>query len=129
MPERTKLTQFTPIFMVRDLKAALAHYASLGFATRAYEQAPTYGFGDRDEVGLHFVQFEDHGPEADHHHEFSASNTYLYCEDADALGAEWSRPGIGGTTLPVGDTEYNMREGTHIDPDGNEIRFGSRKGQ
>jgi hypothetical protein len=45
--------------------------------------------------------------------------------DADALYEEWSRPGIGGRTHPVGPTPYKLREGSHTDPDGNLIRFGS----
>ena len=36
-----------------------------------------------------------------------------------------SRPGLGGQTLPVCLTPYQLREGAHIDPDGNLIRFGS----
>jgi hypothetical protein len=49
----------------------------------------------------------------------------LYVGDADALAEEWSRPGIGGTTHPVVDTPYGLREGVHVDPDNNIIRFGS----
>ena len=45
--------------------------------------------------------------------------------DADALYAEWSRPGIGGQTRPAGPTRYRLREGSHTDLDGNLIRFGS----
>jgi hypothetical protein len=45
--------------------------------------------------------------------------------DADALFEEWSQPGIGGLTRPVGLMAYGLREGSHVDPDGNEIRFGS----
>ena len=45
--------------------------------------------------------------------------------DADALYEEWSKPGVGGLTRPVEPTEYGLREGSHIDPDGNLIRFGS----
>jgi hypothetical protein len=36
-----------------------------------------------------------------------------------------TRPGIGGHTRPAGPTPYQLREGAHIDPDGNLIRFGS----
>ena len=50
---------------------------------------------------------------------------YLYVLDADALYQEWSRPGIGGCTMPAGPTPYKLREGSHTDPDGNLIRFGS----
>ena len=49
----------------------------------------------------------------------------MYVRDADALFHEWSRPGIGGVTRPVGRTPYRLREGSHTDPDGNLIRFGS----
>jgi len=109
---------FSPIFPVRDLAAALAHYAALGFETLAYADGADYGFANRDGTGLHLAAHPDHG------HQHSAE-TYLYVRDADALYAEWTRPGIGGETRPVGLMEYRLREGSHIDPDGNLIRFGS----
>ncbi len=110
--------QFSPIFPVRDLAAALAHYTALGFETLAYADGAGYGFANRDGTGLHLAAHPDHG------HQHSAE-TYLYVRDADALYAEWTRPGIGGETRPVGLMEYRLREGSHIDPDGNLIRFGS----
>jgi DNA-binding MarR family transcriptional regulator len=113
---RTQLRRFSPIFPVRDLSAALAHYAALGFGTLAYDGG--YGFADRDGVGLHLAA----GGEHDEPHLGAA---YLYVRDADALYAEWTRPGIGGHTRPVEPTPYKLREGSHIDPDGNLIRFGS----
>ncbi len=109
---------FSPIFPVRDLAAALAHYTALGFETLAYAGGADYGFANRDGTGLHLAAHPDHG------HQHSAE-TYLYVRDADALYAEWSRPGIGGETRPVSLMEYRLREGSHIDPDGNLIRFGS----
>ena len=130
-----RLQQFAPVFPVHDVRAALDHYASLGFATQTYDQGEAfYGFAERDGVNLHVALHEEHhhhhhdeGGE-EHHHEFHPGVVYLYCDDADALAAEWSRPGIGGTTGPVHDTEYEMRESLHVDPDGNVIRFGSRVG-
>jgi DNA-binding MarR family transcriptional regulator/catechol 2,3-dioxygenase-like lactoylglutathione lyase family enzyme len=110
--------QFSPIFPVRDLAAALTHYTALGFETLAYADGADYGFANRDGTGLHLAAHPDHG------HQHSAE-TYLYVRDADALYAEWTRPGIGGETRPVGLMEYRLREGAHIDPDGNLIRFGS----
>jgi DNA-binding MarR family transcriptional regulator/catechol 2,3-dioxygenase-like lactoylglutathione lyase family enzyme len=110
--------QFSPIFPVRDLAAALAHYTALGFETLASADGADYGFANRDGTGLHLAAHPDHG------HQHSAE-TYLYVRDADALYAEWTRPGIGGETRPVGLMEYRLREGSHIDPDGNLIRFGS----
>jgi hypothetical protein len=37
MNPSTRLNRYAPIFPVADLQRALAHYASLGFATSAYE--------------------------------------------------------------------------------------------
>lgn len=106
--------QFSPIFPVSDLAAALDHYAALGFATQAYDGH--YGFADRDGTSLHLAGHPGH------QHPAAA---YLYVRDADALYTEWSRPGIGGETHRPGPTEYGLREGSHTDPDGNLIRFGS----
>ncbi len=47
--------QFSPIFPVRDLAAALAHYCALGFDTSAYVDGSEYGFADRDGTGLHLA--------------------------------------------------------------------------
>ena len=110
---------FSPIFPVRDLAAALDHYTSLGFDTLAYAGGADYGFANRDGTGLHLAADPD---QAGHQH---SAEAYLYVRDADALYAEWSRPGIGGETRPVGLMEYRLREGSHTDPDGNLIRFGS----
>ena len=114
-PER-ELRRFSPIFPARDLGAALAHYASLGFRTVAYQDGDAYGFADRDGTGLHLAAA---GPGA------RPGAAYLYVRDADALYEEWSRPGIAGHTHPVEPTPYQLREGSHVDPDGNLIRFGS----
>ena len=111
--------RFSPIFPVRDLAAALAHYSALGFDTSAYADGSEYGFADREGTGLHLAA--DPG----HDHARHAASAYLYVRDADALYEEWSQPGIGGHTRPVGPTPYQLREGSHTDPDGNLIRFGS----
>jgi DNA-binding MarR family transcriptional regulator len=111
-----QLRRFSPIFPVRDLGAALAHYAALGFRTVAYQDGDAYGFADRDGVGLHLTAA---GPDA------RPGAAYLYVRDADALYEEWSRPGIAGHTHPAEPTPYHLREGSHVDPDGNLIRFGS----
>jgi Ser/Thr protein kinase RdoA (MazF antagonist) len=119
---RNRFSSFSPVFPVRDLRGALAHYASLGFEVEPYADGDGYGFAGRDEVSLHLSLDEGHEPEADHRH---VGTAYLYVEDADALYDEWARPGVGGLTRRVGDTPYKLREGSHVDPDGNLIRFGS----
>ncbi len=115
-----QLRRFSPIFGVRDLAAALEHYASLGFRTSVYDDADYYGFADRDGTGLHLARRDD---------DMHPGTAYLYVRDADALYEEWSRPGIGGHTHPAVPTDYQLREGSHTDPDGNLIRFGSPLGE
>jgi DNA-binding MarR family transcriptional regulator/catechol 2,3-dioxygenase-like lactoylglutathione lyase family enzyme len=115
-----RFRQFSPIFPVRDVAAALAHYASLGFKTFAYEDSGEYGFAERDGVSLHLALATAHHGGSD-----AVGMTYLFVRDADALYDEWSRPGIGGVTRAVRPTPYGLREGAHTDPDGNRIRFGS----
>lgn len=115
-PER-ELRRFSPIFPVRDLAAALAHYAALGFRTLADEGGAGYGFATRDGVDLHLALHS--GPD------LHPATAYLYVRDADALYEEWTRPGVAGHTHPVGPTPYKLREGSHTDRDGNLIRFGS----
>jgi DNA-binding MarR family transcriptional regulator len=110
-----RLRQFSPIFPVRDLAAALAHYAKLGFRTFADDGGGDYGFANRDGLSIHLALEPEHDP----------ASTYLYVRDADALFEEWSQPGLGGLTRPVNLMPYGLREGSHVDPDGNEIRFGS----
>jgi DNA-binding MarR family transcriptional regulator len=122
-----QLRHFSPIFPVADLAAALQHYSTLGFHTLAYDDGDEYGFANRDGIGIHFAV--DHNRGDRHGAARSGASTYLYVRDADALYAEWSRPGVGGETRPVGAMAYKLREGTHIDPDGNVIRFGSPIGE
>ncbi len=114
-----QLQRFNPIFPVADLAGALAHYSALGFDTFAYAEGDEYGFADREGAGLHLARDPNHDPA------HKAGSAYLYVRDADALYEEWSQPNIGGSTRPVGPTPYKLREGSHIDPDGNLIRFGS----
>ena len=127
-PPRTRLRSFSPVFPVRDLRRALAHYQSLGFDVQPYSEGDGYGFADRDRVSLHLSLDAGHehegGDDGGHAHEH-VGTAYLYVADADALYDEWARPGIGGLTRRVGDTPYELREGSHVDPDGNLIRFGS----
>jgi DNA-binding MarR family transcriptional regulator/catechol 2,3-dioxygenase-like lactoylglutathione lyase family enzyme len=117
-PPARELHRFSPIFGVRDLAAALAHYATLGFRTFADDGGDQYGFARRDGIGLHLAAVAEHDATC-------PASAYLYVRDADALYQEWSRPGIAGHTHPAGPTPYRMREGSHVDPDGNLIRFGS----
>jgi DNA-binding MarR family transcriptional regulator/catechol 2,3-dioxygenase-like lactoylglutathione lyase family enzyme len=112
-----QLRHFSPIFPVRDLAAALAHYRALGFETHSYDAG--YGFADRDGLSLHLAVTPRDDSAA------PTASAYLLVRDADALYAQWNQPGIGGRTHAVEATPYRLREGSHVDPDGNLIRFGS----
>ncbi|MGA8354012.1 MAG: VOC family protein [Solirubrobacteraceae bacterium] len=114
-----QLRRFDPIFPVADLARAVAHYSALGFKTFADEDGEDYGFANLEGVSLHLARDPDHDPTR------NAVSAYLNVRDADALYEQWSRPGVGGSIQPVDPTPYGMREGSHIDPDGNLIRFGS----
>lgn len=125
MAARMRVISISPIFPVTDLPAALAHYAQLGFEVQAAgdpEATVGYGFVTRDGATLHLTARGDYYPDSE------VSVAYLSVSDADALAAEWGRHGIGGVTNPPIDTPWQTCEGTHFDPDGNLLRFGSPLG-
>ncbi|MGD0062273.1 MAG: hypothetical protein ABSB76_02395 [Streptosporangiaceae bacterium] len=45
---RNRFSNFSPVFPVRDLRRALAHYASLGFEVEPYADGDGYGFAGLD---------------------------------------------------------------------------------
>lgn len=107
------------IFPVRDIVAAVAHYAALGFEVEHYGGAAAYGFAERDGVHLHLAQVAELDPLS------NTSAAYVYVSDARALCAEWLDADVDGQLHAPMDTEYGLCEGAHVDPDGNLIRFGS----
>jgi len=109
------MKRIAPIFPVRDLDAAVAHYRRLGFTVRLYEGGG-YGFATCDEIEIHLGLVSDH----DHR----PGSAYLFVENADELAAEWRSAGVDAHSPE--DTEWGQHEGAVVDPDGNVIRFGSR---
>ncbi|MBV8217626.1 MAG: VOC family protein [Solirubrobacterales bacterium] len=103
-----------PILPVRDVEAALAFYARMGFEVRRYGPAP-YGFASRDGVELHLGQV----PDGDR----SSASAYVHVDDSDAVAAEWRA--AGGEVHGPQDTDWAQHEGALVDLDGNVIRFGS----
>jgi uncharacterized glyoxalase superfamily protein PhnB len=106
--------RIAPIFAVRNLDAAMAHYERLGFTARAYSGGG-YGFATRDGIEIHLgvVPVEDQ----------RVSAAYLFVDDADRLASEWRAAGVN-VHAPQ-DTDWGQHEGAVVDPDGNVIRFGS----
>ena len=112
-PEHPQV-RISPIFPVTDLARAMAHYAALGCEVSAHDEG--YGFAALAGIELHLVVTDGHDPLR------TAAAAYLHVPDADALAERWA--GVERTSPPI-DTDYGLREGAHIDPDGNLLRFGS----
>lgn len=113
------LHSLSPVLPVTDLDVAVQHYRQLGFAVERHDGPERYAFAERDAVTIHLAEVEDHDPLR------TASSVYLYVDDADALHAAWSTDGIGGRSHAPVNTAYGLREGAHVDPDGNLLRFGA----
>jgi uncharacterized glyoxalase superfamily protein PhnB len=116
----SRLVAIAPILPTDDVRAALAHYESLGFRVQPYEDGDDYGFVNRNGVELHLT----YRPTS-YYRPGAIAVVYLTVEDADALYLRWTKPGVGGQTQPPAPMPWGMHEGTHTDPDGNVIRFGS----
>ncbi len=119
--ERARAREIVPIFPTRDLRAAIERYARLGFTTSSFDVDGTavYGFLERDGVHVHLAPSDELDPAT------TTSAAYLYVEDAELLAAEWQSAGVEGRFHPVHGTDYGLREGAYVDPDGNLVRFGS----
>lgn len=112
------LERIAPVFPVSDLAVAMEHYRALGFQVAAYEDGGEYAFARRDRVEIHLALV----PNVDATTTTSAA--YLWVGDADALADQWRRVS-GGRLIEPAPTDYGLREGAHLDPDGNLLRFGS----
>lgn len=107
------------VLPVRDIATATTHYRLLGFTVRAYEGDAPYAYASRAAVEVHLTESADLEPAR------NSSALYLYVGDADAQYAQWRLTGVEGRLIAPVDTEYGLREGAHVDPDGNLLRFGS----
>lgn len=112
-----KLRSVTPVFSTTDVSRWLEHYRGLGFEVAAHDD--DYGFAALGPVTVHVSRNPGHDPRT------TAGCAYLDVEDADAVWRQWSTASGGSNVEPV-DTDYGIREGAHIDPDNNLLRYGSR---
>jgi catechol 2,3-dioxygenase-like lactoylglutathione lyase family enzyme len=114
------LEKLSPIFPARDIAAAEAFYARLGFETVYRDEE--YLLLRRDAAELHFWREPSHDPRA------GAHGAYLRPGDIDALSAEIAALGLPASGVPrfhpAEDKPWGMRELALIDPDGNLIRAG-----
>ena len=110
-----RVVSVEPIFVVSDVARAQAHYQRLGFSTSRHDDG--YAFAHRNDLTIHLA-----GPGVDRER-IGRGAIYLHVADADALADEWRTAGV--RFVEPQDFEYGKREGSHNDPDGNLIRFGS----
>jgi hypothetical protein len=109
-----RVTEVEPMFRVSEVAEAADHYRRLGFTVLM--QDPAYAVVQRVGVTLALLRA---GPEDGK----PAGAIYLHVDDADQLADDWRRAGV--PVVGPADYDYGKREGSHTDPDGNRIRFGS----
>lgn len=114
---------FEPIFTVASAADSAAHYEKLGFEISYHDDS--YAFARHSEnLSVHLAQAEDDSTGSwNSGRPAGGGSLYIHCDDADVVAAEWRQAGLE-VTEPQ-DEDYGKREGTHTDPDGNVIRFGS----
>lgn len=115
------LQKLSPILPARDLGAARAFWAGLGFAT-VYLDPAEYLLMKRDGAEVHFFAHPGLDPAQNDH------GAYLRPADIRALHAEWAALGLSDTGIPryipLEDKPWGMAELAIIDPDGNLVRAG-----
>ena len=83
-----------PIFPVRDLEAALAFYARLGFTVSRYDEG--YGYATRERLRLHLQVSPELDPFA------NSSAAYVDTAEVDAVHAEWLGCGLWAVPPIIG---------------------------
>jgi catechol 2,3-dioxygenase-like lactoylglutathione lyase family enzyme len=109
-----RVVSMEPTFRVADVDRAVEHYQCLGFDTEYHDA--TYAFANRDGITVHLAHIDT----AD---QATPATIFLHVTDADRLAADWREAGV--EVDGPEDQDYGLREGSHADPDGNRIRFGS----
>jgi predicted enzyme related to lactoylglutathione lyase len=114
MANKIRVVGVEPIFSVTDVPRAVAHYEQLGFSTSHHDEG--YAFAHRDDLTIHLAGTDDERIAR-------AGSIYMHVNDADQLADAWRAAGV--EVIGPDDYDYGKREGSHTDPDGNLIRFGS----
>jgi catechol 2,3-dioxygenase-like lactoylglutathione lyase family enzyme len=128
MPETPRLEAVHPVFMVRDVRAAVEFYSLLGFGLTFQDdpRSPKYAGIRRDDVEFH-LQWHDESAWA---HAGDRPACRFYVSDVDAFYAELKDHGalagqIPGSSpwLAPADTPWGTREFHLRDLDGNGLQF------
>jgi catechol 2,3-dioxygenase-like lactoylglutathione lyase family enzyme len=106
-----------PCFEVADVGRAVSHYQRLGFTISYHDE--NYVFAHRDNLTIHLAHSDE--PTT------GSGALYIHVDDADRLAADWRAAGLN--VIGPDDYDYGKHEGSHRDPDGNLLRFGSPLGR
>jgi catechol 2,3-dioxygenase-like lactoylglutathione lyase family enzyme len=114
---------FEPVFVVASVPRSAAHYEKLGFEISYHDDS--YAFARHSEnLSVHLAQATDDGTGSwTSGRSAGGGSLYIHCDDSDVVAQEWRRAGL--EVAGPRDEDYGKREGSHTDPDGNLIRFGS----
>lgn len=109
-----RVVSLEPTFRVADVDRAVNHYQRLGFDAEYHDAS--YAFALRDGVTIHLAHIDT--PD-----QATTATIFLHVSDVDQLASDWREAGV--EVDGPGNQDYGLREGLHVDPDGNRIRFGS----
>jgi catechol 2,3-dioxygenase-like lactoylglutathione lyase family enzyme len=112
-----KVIGIEPILAVADLERSVDHYTRLGFSITHQDETCAFAHRD-DDLTVHLAQ-------ADGEASPKIGSLYMHVYDADQLADDWRKAGLPVVGPDDYDYDYGKREGSHTDPDGNLIRFGS----
>jgi uncharacterized glyoxalase superfamily protein PhnB len=116
-----RVVGYEPVFGVINVGRAVEHYQRLGFRTENHDE--TYAFAHFGNLTVHLTQDGGEGWPGYHPERHMTSVLYIHVENADKLAADWRAAGV--SIDGPRNEDYGKREGQHVDPDGNLIRFGS----
>jgi catechol 2,3-dioxygenase-like lactoylglutathione lyase family enzyme len=108
------LAGYEPVFKVADVERATDHYQRLGFTIDHHDASYAFARWDGGLV-IHLALDE---PGKAH----MTSELFIHVDDADEFAAAWRQAGFD--VVGPEDQDYGKREGRHLDPDGNVMRFG-----
>ena len=117
----TRVVGHEPVFRVLDIGRAVEHYKRLGFSTEYHDAG--YAFASLGNLTLHLSLEGGEGWPGYRPGYHTTPVLCIHVDDADQLAKEWRAAGV--TVYGPLDEDYGKREGQHVDPDGNLVRFGS----
>lgn len=115
------LLSVAPKLATANVSDALAFYGKLGFTTAV--QYDDYAIVQRDEVYLHLSTWDEVDPRT------NPIMCYIYVSGIEALYAECQALNVVHPNAPLQMKPWGLKEFSIVDPSGNLITFGERRGK